>query len=339
MMRRLTPQVWLGIAAVAALAAVPLFVNSRFTLHNMIIVFIYAALGVSWNILGGLAGQHSMGHAAFFGLGAYTSTILLVRASVSPWIGMWIGVLVVSIFALVISYPTLRLRGPFFTLSSIAVVEVLRRVAVYWRDLTQGSVGMTVPFKPGWQWMVWPGKEPYYYLTLLLLVGLVLLTYWVRNSRMGYYLRALRADEDAASVLGINTTRYKLAAVMMSASLTGLLGTVYAQYMYFIEPDSVFSLDFSIELVLFAIIGGLDTVMGPVLGAALIVPLNEFLRGMGADKLQGLNFFIYGVALILVVLTIPRGIIPTLESWWQRRQKRAGQPTDLKRAPAKEVIR
>lgn len=332
MSRRIPSRTWYGIAAAAVLALLPLVMESKFALHNMIIIFLYAALGVAWNILGGLAGQHSMGHASFFGISAYTSTLLLIKGNVSPWLGMLVGMVLVAIFALVISYPALRLKGPFFSLATIAFLEVLRRIAIFWRDLTAGSVGLTIPFKPGWQWMVWRGKEPYYYLTLTLLVLVVALTYWIRESRMGYYLRALRSDEDAAAMLGVNTTRYKLVAVMVSAVLTGILGTVYAQYMYFIEPDSVFSLDFSTQLVLFSIIGGLDSVMGPVLGAALITPLNEFLRGIGAQSLQGLNFFLYGIALMVVVALIPNGIIPTLERWWQRRRL-----VQAKQTRAKEV--
>lgn len=333
MIRRITSRVWSGLVALAVLAVLPLIVQSKFAQHNMIIIFLYAALAVSWNILGGLAGQHSMGHAAFFGIGAYTSTLLLIRANISPWLGMLAGVAVVTVFALVISYPALRLRGPFFSLASIAFLEVLRRVAIFWRDLTAGSVGLTIPFKPGWQWMVWRGKEPYYYLALVLLVLVVVVSYWIRSSRMGYYLRALRADEDAAGMLGVDTTLYKLAAVMISAVLTGMLGTLYAQYVYFIEPDSVFSLDFSIQLVLFSIIGGLDSVMGPAVGAALITPLNEYLRGLGDGRLQGLNFFIYGIALMVVVAVIPNGIVPTLEAWWRRRRQKARMPSP----PAREV--
>lgn len=325
MIKRISTLGWVGIAVAAVLLLLPLVVTAKFTQHNLIIIFLYAALAAAWNILGGLAGQHSMGHAAFFGLGAYTSTLLLIRLQVSPWLGMLVGMAVVGAFAFLIGYPTLRLRGPYFSLATIAIVEVLRRVAVYWRSLTEGSVGLTVPFKPGWEFMVWRSKVPYYYLTLGILIGIVLLTYWVRNSRAGYYLRALRADEDAAAMLGVNTTRYKLAALVVSGLLTGMLGTIYAQYMYFIEPDSVFSMDFSVQLVLFSIIGGLDSVMGPVLGAGLIVPLNEYLRSVGADKLQGLNFFIYGIALIVVVILIPKGIIPTLESWWNRRRPAASR--------------
>lgn len=318
MSRRLSPSAWAALAGAAVLLLLPLVVRSKFALHNLILVFLYASLAASWNILGGLAGQHSMGHAAYFGIGAYTSTLLFIRLGISPWIGFLAGVALVAVFALAVSYPAIRLRGPFFTLASIAIVEVLRRVAIHWRSLTEGSVGLTVPFKPGWQWMIWRGKEPYYYLTLLILIGVVALTYGIRRSRVGYYLRAMRADEDAAAVLGVSTTRYKLMALLISAVLTGMLGTIYAQYMYFIEPDSVFSLDLSIELVLLSVIGGLDSVMGPVLGAALVVPLNEFLRGVGSQQLQGLNFFIYGVVLIIVVILMPNGIIPTVRRWWER---------------------
>lgn len=320
MTTRLSPAVRWGVGAILLLLLLPFLGLSSFTLHNMIIIFLYAAMAVAWNILGGLAGQHSMGHAAFMGIAAYTSTLLFIRFNISPWIGMLVGMALVAVFNLIIAYPTLRLRGPFFTLASIAVLEVLRRVAIFWRPVTEGSVGLTIPFKPGWVWMVWQDKKVYYFITLAALVGLVILTHWIRNHRMGYYLRALRADEDAAAMLGVNTTRVKLTASMLSAVMMGMLGTIYAQYVYFIEPDSVFSLDFSIQLVLFSIIGGMDSTLGPVLGAALITPLNEYLRGIGAHGLQGLNFFVYGIALIVVVILIPNGIIPTVLAWWERRR-------------------
>ncbi|MFA5027376.1 MAG: branched-chain amino acid ABC transporter permease [Candidatus Methylomirabilota bacterium] len=297
------------LGGLAALAALPLVVTQTYLLHMVILILFYIALTAAWNILT-FSGKVSLGHCAFFGLGAYTSTILLVKWGVIPWIGLLAGIGVSLLGALTMTVPLLRLRGPMFSLATIAYGEVLRRVAILWRDLTAGSEGLTIPFTPGVLNMCFTSKTVYYYMFLVLAIGAVGISYWLYHSATGFHLRATASDEEAAQALGIDTNRVQVVALMWSAGITGALGVFYAQYVYMIDPDLVFSGTlFAIQPALNGIIGGLGTVWGPVLGAALMTPLGEFLRSYLGHVRQGLNFFIYGVTLIVVVMVLPGGII------------------------------
>lgn len=297
-----------------ALLFFPLLVKSKFYIHIMILIFLYAAASSGWNIVGGYAGQMSLGHAAFFGIGAYTSTLLFVHFGLTPWLGLWVGGLFSGIVAAVIGYACFRLRGDYFALATIAFAEVVRIVAIWWRSLTGGSMGILIPFKPGWAFMMFREKEIYYYLGLLLMTIVILLAYIIEKSRFGYYLRAIREDEDAAEALGVNAFKCKLIAAVISAFITGICGVYYAQYILFIEPEGVLALHLSIQLVLIAVIGGLGTVWGPIMGAFLVVPLSELLRGWLGGAMMGLNLFLYGIVLILVVTFMPNGLVP----WFKR---------------------
>lgn len=287
----------------------PLLVKSKFYIHIMILIFLYAAASSGWNIVGGYAGQMSLGHAAFFGIGAYTSTLLFVHFGLTPWLGLWAGGLLAGMVAAAIGYACFRLRGDYFALATIAFAEVVRIVAIWWRSLTGGSMGVLIPFKPGWACMMFREKEIYYYIGFLLVTLVILLTYAIERSRFGYYLRAIREDEDAAEALGVNAFKCKLAAAVISAFITGICGVYYAQYILFIEPEGVLALHLSIQLVLIAVIGGLGTVWGPVMGAFLVVPLSELLRGWLGGAMMGLNLFLYGIVLILVVTFMPNGLV------------------------------
>jgi branched-chain amino acid transport system permease protein len=301
---------------------IPLAVQSEFILHIFILIFFYISLSVAWNILS-LSGNVSLGHCAFFGLGAYTSAILFIKLGIIPWIGMVAGVGAALLGALALSVPLLRLRGPMFSLASIAFGEVLRQVAITWRDLTAGSEGLTIPFQTGWLYLMFPIKAPYYYIFLLLAIATTFVAYRLYHSATGFHLRAIAADEEAARSMGINTARVQLTALFWSAGITGLLGAVYTQYVYIIEPELAFSLMlFSIQPALNGIIGGLGTVFGPVLGAIVMTPLGEFLRSYLGAMHQGLNFFIYGLILIGVVMVIPGGIFSAFAPLWKSRNPR-----------------
>jgi branched-chain amino acid transport system permease protein len=306
------------LAGLAALAAVPLVVTQSYLLHLAILILFYTALTAAWNILT-FSGKVSFGHAAFFGLGAYTSTLLLLKAGLIPWLGLLAGIGIALLGALTMAVPLLRLRGPMFTLATIAYAEVLRRVAVLWRDLTAGSEGLTIPSTPGLLYLSFTGKTAYYYLFFALAVGAVGISHRVYHSATGFHLRATASDEEAAQALGIDTRRVQVVALLWSAGITGALGVFYAQYVYMIDPDLVFSGTlFAIQPALNGIIGGLGTVWGPVLGAVLMTPLGEFLRSYLGQVRQGLNFFLYGVTLIVVVIVLPGGIISALTSLRRR---------------------
>ncbi|MGI6603528.1 MAG: branched-chain amino acid ABC transporter permease [bacterium] len=294
----------------------PLLIKNSFSLHLMIMIFYHATLSCAWNIIGGYAGQTSLGHAAYFGLGAYTIALLEVKLGVSPWVGLVVACLLSPLVALAISYPCFRLRGPFFTLSSIAFAEVLRLIAISWRSLTNGAVGLLIPFSPGFVNLMFRGKVPYYYMSLILMFMVIAVSILIERTRLGYYLVAIKENEDAAQALGINTTKCKLIAMGTSALFTTLGGIFYAQYILFIEPDSVFAMTLSTQMALMAIIGGLGSVSGPVIGAFLLTPLNEFLRSWLGGHAAGLHAAIYGILLIVVVLLLPEGITP-----WLRRAK------------------
>lgn len=304
----LNPTFYLAILFVI-LAFVPQFVTNSFYLHNLIMIFFYASLSSAWNIIGGFAGQISLGHAAFFGVGAYTSTILYMKLGVSPWFGLLLGGIMAMLVAAVISYPCFRLRGPFFTLSTIAFGEVIYLLVSYFRELTNGAVGLLIPFKPGLMNLMFRGKTSYYYFALILMVLTILVCKKIADSKMGYYLFSLREDEEGAQAIGINATRYKLYAVMLSAFFTGIVGVFYAQYILFIEPKSVFSAEMSTQFALMSIIGGMGTVAGPVVGSFILTPLNEFLRTWLGGSFHGLHLAIYGLLLIVVVLIMPQGIV------------------------------
>jgi branched-chain amino acid transport system permease protein len=302
--------------ALVALAVVPaaaaFLVNDKFYLHVLIMMLFYAGASSAWNIVGGFGGQLSLGHSAFFGIGAYTSTILFINVGVSPWIGMLLGAVLAAAIGAAIGYPSFRLRGPFFTLVTIAFAEVLRIVAISAHDLTKGSIGLSVPFKPSPQNFIFRETSSYAFVALGFMLIMILISLWIENSRMGYYLAALRENEDAAQALGVNTARYKLMATATSAFFTAMAGTFYAQYIAYIEPFATFSLDLSVLLAMMSIIGGLGTVWGPIAGAFLVTPLQEFLRAKLGGELRGLHLVVYGIVLIVVVITLPQGIVPSL---------------------------
>jgi branched-chain amino acid transport system permease protein len=294
---------------------VPQIVSNKFYMHILILVLFYAAVSGSWNILAGYAGQLSLGHAIFFGLGAYTSTLMFMKLGISPWIGMAVAILLCMVMGALIGYPCFRLKGPFFTLATLAFSEVIRLVASFWKELTYGAVGLNIPFQPGIEHLMFRSKEPYYYIALAILLVVIGITYWVDRSKIGSYLIAIREDEEAAEALGIPITRYKLYAVLISSGLAGITGVFYAQYILFIEPEAVFNMNFSVQVALISIIGGMGTVLGPLIGAVLMIPLNEILRS-AFSTLNGLNFFIYGIVLMIVVSLIPNGILPTARTWF-----------------------
>lgn len=300
---------WIALAAVVALVALlPLFTSNRFFINSVIIVVLFVGITVAWNIAA-FGGALSLGHAAFFGLGAYTSTLLLLRLDISPWIGMLAGMVVAGVGGLLMSVPLLRLRGPFFTLASLAFLEVLHLLAIFARDLTGGSEGLTVPAREGLVWMSFSARAPYLWIVLAMTTATVLVSIAIYYSGIGYQLRASGSDDEATRALGVHTGRLKVLAIVVSAALTGAFGTFGAQYFYIIDPETVFSLNlYSLPPALYAIIGGVGTVLGPIVGAILMVPIGESLRSAFAAQ-QGLSLMIYGMILIAVVMVMPGGLV------------------------------
>ena len=304
-------------AAAIFLVAIPLGVTDEYYLHVFVATLYFAYMASAWNIVCGYTGQLSLGHSALSGIGGYVSTLLLVNAGLSPWIGMVVGAICAAAVGVLVGWPCFRLRGPYFALTTIAFAEILR----IWTENTEeifgvelrGAQGLSVPLKGHVPWLFqFDGKMPYYFIILAMLMAVMAITWWMERSRTGFYLKAIRADQDAAEALGVNSTRYLLSAMAISSFLTALGGSFYAQYFRYINPERNMGLDFSIELALMGIVGGQGTVLGPVLGAFLLTPAGEITRATLGGKFPGLHIVIYGLVLILGMLFLPKGLIQPL---------------------------
>ena len=289
-------------------------VSNEFYLNLFFMIFMFAGLSGAWNIIGGYAGQISLGHAAFYGVGAYTTAILFGKLGLPPILGVFASMAVAAVLALVIGFPCLRLKGPFFTLATLAIGEVLQLLAVYFRGLTEGSEGLSIPFEPAWYNLIFESKNSYAILAFGYMVLVLAITLAVERSKLGYQLTALRDEDQAAESLGVNTPRAKILAFALSGVLTALGAVIVSQYVLFLEPHSDFSVNVSVELALMSMVGGLGTAIGPIIGAAILIPLGELLRAWVGGGIQGLHYVIYGCILILVVMFMPHGIKALLES-------------------------
>jgi branched-chain amino acid transport system permease protein len=318
----------LGVVLLLAVVAVPLFVESRFILQMVTLIFFAIAMTSAWNIPV-FGGKMSLGHAAFFGIGGYTGAILYVKFGVSPWIGLPAGVAVSMLGGVIMTLPLLRLRGPFFTLATIAFAEVLRMIAIDWRSLTNGSVGLNIPFKPGWANLTFQSGAPFYFISLSLAIGVVFVAYRLRHSALGYHLRASASNDEAAQALGVDTRRAHFIGLLWSSGLTGLIGVFYVFFIYVVEPNTMFSTTlFSLQPALNGIIGGIGTIWGPVIGAVIMTPLGEYLRVYLSTIQQGLNYVVYGVVLIATVNFIPGGIVSLVRLKASNRSNGPGFPSD-----------
>ncbi len=310
----------IALAAAAALA-LSLFLDPRgYGVRVLCLVLMAATLGQCWNIVGGLANQISLGHAAFFGIGAYSSTVLQTLWGITPWLGMLLGMALAMLAAIVLALPTMRLKGPYFALATLAFGEACRILATSLPGITGGPQGISVPFVGNsWAMMQFRGAGNYVYLFTGLFVIVSVVFACLAHGKMGYLLRAVRENEEAAEVAGVNTLRVKLAGALISAALTAATGTLFAQFTFFFDPESVFSAaGISIRAALIAIVGGVGTLAGPIIGALVVVPLEEILNTYLSNKAAGIAPFTFGIVLIAIVLWRPRGLVSVF------RGKRAG---------------
>lgn len=302
-MRRALPA-----AAALLLFSVPLLTSNQFLLHLGVSVLLWTTLGVAWNLLGGYAGQVSFGHAAFFGAGAYTTMILYLSRGVPPWWGMILGGGVAALLALPVGLTCFRLRGPYFSLSTLAVAEIVRLVALNWEGLTAGPVGLLITALPPvtllGRAVNWERKEPFFAIAAVIAVGAMLAARWLSRSGLGGALLAIREDEDAAEAIGIDTARAKLAALAASAFLAGVAGGFYGLYYRYVDPDAVLPISLSVEMVFIAVVGGLRTVAGPVVGAVFLATVAELVR----DRFTVGHLIFYGLFMMIVIRWLPEGI-------------------------------
>jgi branched-chain amino acid transport system permease protein len=313
---------WLAIG-VAILIALPLVVTSSFAVDIFIRILLFSFIGVAWNLMGGYAKQLSLGHVAYFGLGAYTSTILQIDFGISPWIGMIAGGVVAMLASLPIGWLCFRLRGPYFTIATIATAQALMLIVLKFRDLAWGAEGTTIPNLGNAPLMMqFEAKAAYYYVVLGLLALGLAVTWLIERSWMGYYLVAIGEDEDAAEAIGVNAPRIKRDIYLISSFLTALAGTFYTQYIYFIDPATAFSFNISIEAALVSIVGGIGTLWGPVIGTILLETTSTLLQSWLGSSIGGVQLTVYSLILMAVILWRPTGLMGVATEAWQRYLRR-----------------
>jgi branched-chain amino acid transport system permease protein len=315
-------------AVVAAVAiAFPFVFSGPFALHTMIVTFIFGMLAVAWNIMGGFAGMFSFGVVAFFGIGGYASSYLVVAHGVSPWLGMVVGGVLAALAAAAIGYPCSNLRGHYFSIASIAFAEIVRIHFNNWK-LVNAAEGLTIPMmKEGVvMFQFHSSKIPYYFIGLAFLLAALAVSWWVSRSRMGYYFRAIKESHDLAMVLGVSFVRYRLLAIMIAAFICAASGTLYAQYILYLDPESVLILPISVQAVLIAMLGGAGSVLGPAIGALILVPLSEITRVALGHKGTGVDMMIYGALIALISVYQPKGVWGFLTGRFGRRAERPAEP-------------
>lgn len=311
----------------------PVFVKSPYILNVFVLVFYMSTLSMAWNLLGGMTGQNSLGHAAYMGLGAYASCLLVVKTGANPWLSAIFGMLVVAVVAGVIFYPCFILRGPYFTLVSIAFGEAIRQFIINSEFFGRAS-GVGLPYgKDSWLEFRFGSKVPYYYVGLVMVVGIYIIMKKIERSKIGYALRTIREDEDAAAAIGINPTKYKILAVVISAMVAALVGFFYASYIRYIDPELMIQAK-STEAVLPAIVGGAAFVEGPLIGALIMIPLSEFLRATYSAILPGINMLMYAIVLLAVIRFRPAGIL----GWYMHSKVRTFVDEKILKKPDIEVL-
>jgi branched-chain amino acid transport system permease protein len=314
----------IAVIVVALLGLAWFYRADPFTLNILAYAFLFASLASAWNIIGGFGGQFSLGHGVFFAIGAYVTANLYVHFGLTPWLSLVPAALLAAAVAALVSWPTFRLKGPFFAIATMALNEVAFVLANYFDTLTGGPRGLSLPFKAGLLNMIFTDRLHYALLMLGFLAVSLLVSAYVLRSRLGYYLQAVQLDEDAARATGIQVLHVKLAGMAISAALTGMGGAIFAMYLRFVDPPTVLSLpDVGVKFALIALIGGVGTLYGPLAGALLIVPVEFQLRAGLSASIPGANLLVLGVILVLCALFMKRGIVGTALILFDRARRRS----------------
>jgi len=317
---------------VLALLAVPFFIRSDYLLTVLIGALYGAYICVCWNLAAGYAGLFSLGHQAFLGLGAYASTILFVKYKITPWIGMFVGGMIAAIFAAFITFVCYRcrLKGMFFAVATLAFGFLVQALFMTW-DYVEASTGIWLLLQNKPQDYFFMARTPYYWIISSLLIISLLVTYFLERSRLGYRMVAIREDEDVAESLGVDSSRCKIWVMTLSAFLTALGGTFYAQFYLYISPENILSIDPLITMQVGTLVGGSGTLFGPVIGWAFFSFLGEFLRGLplGATAVGVISRIIWGLSLLLVILFLPTGMVGLGRKLVRRRAREEGKEGSL----------
>lgn len=313
----------LGLAVATALLVYPFVFTSSFAHHLLIMVFLHAILAQSWNVIAGMSGQISLGHAVFFGLGAYASSVLYVKWGVTPWIGLLAGMAISAIAAAAIGIPTLRLRGHYFAIATLLIGISVQIIFQRWEWVGAAS-GIWIPLDRETPWFSFQfhgTKLPYYYLGLLFCAASFAVVWLLQRHRLGMRLLAVRDEPDAAASLGIDVAWHKVIAFMISGAIMAIAGTFFAQYVLVIDPERVFSFEISVLALLMAVLGGVGTLWGPAVGAAILVPLSEYTRIWFGGTGGTVDLMIYGVLILLICIYRPRGLLSLVTERLRRRMQ------------------
>ncbi len=317
--------------SIIVVLAIPLFVTVPYYLHILFMVFLFATMGMGWNLIGGYGAQLSLGHSVFFAIGAYTSVLFVVYMRLTPLVGGVIGMALAVVAAVIIGLPCFRLRGPYFALATIASGEITRTLLLHFKDFTAGANGVPISFHGNDPlFLQFNSKAPYYYLALVLLAMVFTIVRIMEHAKIGRYLAAVREDQDAAESLGVRTAWVKMIAFMLSAAIVAACGVLYAFTVGYIDPDGVASVNLSIEIAVVVIVGGIGTLWGPILGAAVIVLLTELTNMFLGGIRGGANLVLYGTLLIVVILLKPNGLISFFDKLWPKEE---AEKTQVAHAP------
>ncbi|MBR1671713.1 MAG: branched-chain amino acid ABC transporter permease [Fretibacterium sp.] len=319
-----TPQKIALLILVAVMLALPQFIaDMPYIVNVLILAFYMTTMSMAWNLLGGMTGQNSIGHACFMGIGAYTSVLCVVKFGMNPWVSLVVAVVVTALITGLVFSQCFILRGPYFTLVTIAFAEAVRQVILNW-DFAGKAIGVGLPYVRGNNWLLFSFRDKaiYYYVAFAMMVGVYLLMKRIDNSKLGFALKTIREDEDVAAAIGIRPLKYKVIAVVISASVSAVAGFFYAGYYRYIDPNIMLQ-SASVELVLPAIIGGSAFVEGPLVGGILMVSLSEYLRNTFGGILPGINLILYAVVLIVVIRFRPTGILGWLHGRRTRKEGKA----------------
>jgi len=328
---QISRQSWILTAALVLIFMVlPLGIKNVYYVQVLVLMLLYAFAAMAWNIVGGIAGQISFGHGIFFGAGAYTSTILFRDLGLSPWIGMFVGAAIAIFFAILVGWPCFRLRGAYFSLATLALQEIMRSVVNNTNELWgidfRGSRGIILP-PVGHSPLLFQfeNKLYFYYIFLAFLLLEVLVVFLLKRGKFGLYLAAIKNNEDSAAVLGVNASRMKLYALMISAFFTSLAGTFYVQLIHFVDPEIAFG-PLALTFIFFAICGGPTYLFGPIVGTLALMPIAEFTRAALAGKATGIHLVIYGIILMLVMLYMPKGLLHVIQNTYNKLLHGKGTP-------------
>ncbi len=285
----------------------------HFVLYVMTLILLYGYLGQCWNILYGYAGQLSFGHAAFLGMGAYVSTILLLRFGITPWVGMLVSGAACALFALIIGFPLLRLKGAYFALATLGMAEVVRLIVLRLDFITGGGRGLLLPVVTSPRLFLFGDIWHWFLIALGMLIFLLAVSYKIEGSRLGMGFKAIKQDEEASSSVGVDVFKYKIIALLLTAFFTGIGGTFYAQLVGYIRPDTILTPERSDEIVVVAVIGGTGTLWGPLIGSTILLSIRQLIYSLLGGSYAGVHLIVYGILIILIVTFAPEGLCLTLK--------------------------